>query len=431
MRGVVLVALVLACTSVSALYSSNDDVVILTPDNFKEEVLNYDGVVLVEFYAPWCGHCRNLSPEWKKAASALKGIAKVAAVDADQHKELGGKYSVQGFPTIKVFGTDKKRPSEYNGGRTAGDLIDAAIRELGSLAKTRAGLKKAKGSSSSSKKARAESGSGSGSKGGKSAVVELTADNFEETVLNSDDVWLVEFFAPWCGHCQRLAPEWEKAAKELEGKAKLGAVDATIHNALANKYGVRGYPTIKVFKGGPKAGDPVDYDSGRTSDAIVKYALALAQENAPAPEVVELTSSDVLNENCGKTSLCLMTWLPHILDSKASGREQYLSTLRAVAKKFKGRPIAYVWAEAGKQQALADALDIGGSGYPAVAVVNVKKGRYAPHIGSVTEEALGSFLRDVLSGRIKTQKVPGGSLPAVEATEAWDGKDGVLPKDDL
>lgn len=56
----------------SALYSSNDDVVELTASNFKKEVLNSDELWLVEFYAPWCGHCKNLAPEWKKAASNLK-----------------------------------------------------------------------------------------------------------------------------------------------------------------------------------------------------------------------------------------------------------------------------------------------------------------------------------------------------------------------
>ncbi|CAF4690914.1 unnamed protein product, partial [Rotaria magnacalcarata] len=55
----------------------------------------------VEFYAPWCGHCRNLAPEWKRAATALKGIVKIGAVDADSHKSLGQQYGVSGFPTIK------------------------------------------------------------------------------------------------------------------------------------------------------------------------------------------------------------------------------------------------------------------------------------------------------------------------------------------
>ena len=70
------------------------------------------------------------------------------------------------------------------------------------------------------------------------AVVELTDSNFEDMVIKSEDIWLVEFFAPWCGHCKNLAPHWAQAATELKGKVKLGAVDATVHTVMASRYGV-------------------------------------------------------------------------------------------------------------------------------------------------------------------------------------------------
>ena len=62
-----------------------------------------------------CGHCQALTPEWKKAATALQGLVKVGAVNADEHQSLGGQYGVRGFPTIKVFGLDKKKPTDYQG----------------------------------------------------------------------------------------------------------------------------------------------------------------------------------------------------------------------------------------------------------------------------------------------------------------------------
>jgi protein disulfide-isomerase A6 len=79
--------LLLICLfSVSCLYSSNSDVKVLTQNNFNKEVVNSADIWIVEFYAPWCGHCQKLTPEWEKAAKALKGIVKVGAVDADAEK---------------------------------------------------------------------------------------------------------------------------------------------------------------------------------------------------------------------------------------------------------------------------------------------------------------------------------------------------------
>ena len=71
-----------------SLYSSNSNVVLLNSSNFNKEVVNSGDLYMVEFYAPWCGHCKNLAPEWEKAAKALKGIVKIGAVDADADKVI-------------------------------------------------------------------------------------------------------------------------------------------------------------------------------------------------------------------------------------------------------------------------------------------------------------------------------------------------------
>ena len=98
-----LVGALLALSSVgSALYTKKDAVVELTPDNFDHRVKDGKGVWIVEFYAPWCGHCKSLAPEYKKAGKALEGIVGVGAVDCDVHKSLCGQFGVRGFPTIKV-----------------------------------------------------------------------------------------------------------------------------------------------------------------------------------------------------------------------------------------------------------------------------------------------------------------------------------------
>jgi protein disulfide-isomerase A6 len=138
---VLVAAVAVAASGAHAFYAPTDAVVELTPDNFKKEVLDFPGVVFTEFYAQWCGHCKNLAPTWKKVAKAFDGVVKFAAVDADKHKDLGSKYGVQGFPTIKVFGQSKKAPVEYQGGRSADDLTEAALKEIQAISQSRLGGK--------------------------------------------------------------------------------------------------------------------------------------------------------------------------------------------------------------------------------------------------------------------------------------------------
>jgi protein disulfide-isomerase-like protein len=91
-----------------------DDVRVLVGENFDELVLQGpEEVALVEFYAPWCGHCKNLAPEWASAAEQTAGEnVRFGAVDADAHRELGARFGVKGFPTIKTFAQGAKKDSE-------------------------------------------------------------------------------------------------------------------------------------------------------------------------------------------------------------------------------------------------------------------------------------------------------------------------------
>lgn len=81
--------------------------------------------------------------------------------------------------------------------------------------------------------------------------VDLTLQNFDAEVLNSSDVVLVDFWAPWCGPCQMLGPVLDKLAGEYDGKGlKIGKVDIGENEDLANKYQVMNIPTMLIFKNG-------------------------------------------------------------------------------------------------------------------------------------------------------------------------------------
>lgn len=111
-----------------------------------------------------------------------------------------------------------------------------------------------------------------------SKVIKLTKENFKTLVLESNEPWMVEFYAPWCGHCKALAPEYNKAAKALEGIVKIGAVDMDADREAGAPYGVSSYPTVKFF--GVNKADPVAYDGERKKNAIVDYLLDRAREIA-------------------------------------------------------------------------------------------------------------------------------------------------------
>lgn len=102
----------------------------LTKDNWQQEVIKGDSLWLVEFYAPWCGHCKSLAPEWTKAAKQLKGVVKVGAVDMTTDEEVGSPYKVEGFPTLKFFGFDKKNPIEYGSGRDTDSIVKFALNKV-------------------------------------------------------------------------------------------------------------------------------------------------------------------------------------------------------------------------------------------------------------------------------------------------------------
>mmetsp|Transcript_25686 Transcript_25686/g.44233 ORF Transcript_25686/g.44233 Transcript_25686/m.44233 type:complete len:348 (-) Transcript_25686:148-1191(-) len=148
--------------------------------------------------------------------------------------------------------------------------------------------------------------------GPSSDVEKLTSENFKEKVLDSADVWLVEFFAPWCGHCKVFAPEFLKAATTLKGVIRFGAVNAEVQKALADKYEIKGYPTVKYFSHELQrtTDDPnaimkhtEDFSGSRTAKSVAEYALS------KLPSKYAVTSESLhrflaLNPKVSKVILC-------------------------------------------------------------------------------------------------------------------------------
>ncbi|TMW68720.1 hypothetical protein Poli38472_006188 [Pythium oligandrum] len=402
-------------SAVDGMYTSAGPVKLLDPKSFRD-LKKDSGVWLVEFYAPWCGHCKNLAPEWKKAAKALEGVVNVAAVDCDKHKDLAAQYGVQGFPTIKIFGEDKNKPTDYQGQRTAKGIVDAAISETRKIVKARLS-----GGAKKPEKKKTSAPSPSSSNNAKSDVITLTDDNFDNLVFNSGDVWLVEFYAPWCGHCKALAPEWEQAASDLKGSVRVAAIDATANEQKAQEFGIRGFPTIKVF--GPGASSPSDakdYQGQRTASAITTFGLEALEKLGGGLKIKELTSQEVLTDFCSGKSSCVIGVLPHITDGGKAAREGYLNTLEEAAKKVRGKPFKFGWIQGGDQPAFENQFELT-FGYPSLVAVNVDRKRYIVQRGSFSADSIANFLQGVLVGREASSGF--SEFPALKTVQPWDGKD--------
>ncbi|KAF2786520.1 disulfide isomerase [Melanomma pulvis-pyrius CBS 109.77] len=224
-------------------------VIDLIPSNFDNIVLKSGKPALVEFFAPWCGHCKNLAPVWEELATTFQHASDkvtIAKVDADAEKDLGRKFGVQGFPTLKWFDGKSDKPEEYDGGRDLESLQKWVTDKTGIKPKVKGKLP--------------------------SQVVFLDDNSFKQKVGKEQDV-LVAFTAPWCGHCKSLAPIWETLANDFvtEPDVLIAKVDAEAENskALAQEQGVTSYPTIKYFKKGST--EPLPYEGGRTEKDFIQF----------------------------------------------------------------------------------------------------------------------------------------------------------------
>ena len=206
----------------------------------------------LRFYAPWCGHCKNLAPEYARAAEVFAGSKAsvlIAKFDADAHKETPTKFEVKGFPTLKWFPKGSLTPVDYEGERSAEALVDYV---------------------------NAQTGLSKRLKVTPSAVAVLTPETFDTVAATPGAFKLLEFYAPWCGHCKQLAPTYEKLAQAFEGEPSvvIANIDADKHRSLGERFGVEGFPTIKYIlpdaTGKPEAA-ALAYDGPRDLEGMVKF----------------------------------------------------------------------------------------------------------------------------------------------------------------
>ena len=129
-------ALLLPSALANGIYTKGSPVLQIDGRSYRDVIEKSNHTSIVEFYAPWCGHCKNLKPAYEKAAKSLTGLAKVAAVNCDEesNKPFCASMGVQGFPTLKIVRPGKKagKPvvEDYQGQRNAKAIVDAVVEKI-------------------------------------------------------------------------------------------------------------------------------------------------------------------------------------------------------------------------------------------------------------------------------------------------------------
>ena len=321
------------------------------------------------------------------------------------------------YCTMAQQGKRDSSPKDYTGGRTASAIVDTMLSEVQSFVSGSTGKKSGGsggGSSGGSNK------KGNSQPGGGKHVETLTGSNFASKTSKSGDVWAVEFYAPWCGHCQQLAPVWASAAEEMKGMIKFGAMDCDVaeNRGVCGKFNVESFPTIYAVQNG----EPLkQYNGARDSESIATWAKELGEKYGPLPDVHQLYNKASFDEGCVGKSLCIIGFLQDIMDTGAEGRIKYITMMQEAHKKFFSYGWGWLWTEVGSQRELEDTLGV--TDYPAVAAISIKKKRSAIMKGAFSFAEMTDFGRGLSSGRIKTIETPKEFPELIVDKTKWDGKD--------
>jgi len=222
---------------------------------------------LIKFFAPWCGHCKRLAPTWIELAGKAEKF-NVGEVDCTAQKDLCNRFNVHGYPTIKFIANGGKA-EDVRVPRTVEAYMDYIQKYLNAGKEPEKPKEEEKPKVEEKPKEEKPK-----EEEKKNAVVSLTQETFDAELAKKP--MAVKFFAPWCGHCKRLAPTWEEfAAANKDADFLVAEVDCTVQKDICNKYQIRGYPTIKYLRAGEA---PVEYSGARTKDAFQTWVKAFGKK---------------------------------------------------------------------------------------------------------------------------------------------------------
>ncbi|XP_059475550.1 protein disulfide-isomerase isoform X2 [Neocloeon triangulifer] len=361
-RSVFVILLLALATRADEEIKSEDGVLVLNKDNFKKAVADNE-FILVEFYAPWCGHCKALAPEYAKAAEALESDGsniKLGKVDATEEPELAEEFGVRGYPTLKFFRNGN--PSEYSGGRQSADIVGWLKKKTGPAAK------------------------------------ELSSVADAKEFVEANNVAVIGFF---------------KDQTTDGAKAFLAAASAiddhpfgiTSDDSVFSEYKVDGEKVVlfKKFDDGR-----ADFEGEFAPDALTKFIASEA-----LPLVVEFNHDTAQKIFGGEIRSHLLLFF-----SKEAGHfDKYLEATRNIAKKHKGVVLfVTIDSDDDSHQRILEFFGMKKEEVPAMRLIKLEEdmAKYKPESGELSEEIIGQFVQDFIDGKLKQH------LLSEDVPEDWD-----------
>ena len=183
----------------------------------------------------WCPPCQEMLHVFRDASRQMPDV-RFGTVDCTEHKSLCANMHIRSYPT----------PIFYNGGDTTPHQLHGSVASASAFIQHVNDVRHP-------------------------PVHALTPETFASDVAGGTDLWVVDFFAPWCGHCVQFAPEFTWAAKQLVGTARLGSVDCVAHQHLCSEQNVRAYPWIQAYL----PGRSVKYSGRLWGQTVLNWVLSM------------------------------------------------------------------------------------------------------------------------------------------------------------